>query len=185
MTKIIKFFQHRFVIKPCHRKIFGYFVLTGWILISFPSVYYIVSNIWIASLFPAIGSLIVVTVSAVFEMSEGSFLQIYLSKCSYSLGLFFLFKIAYDKYGADLDFCHKSLLQALFSFGYVLLLWCPTRNSIRGSLFFSSHLSDLYVSNQRTVKSKLQKMANRLLFKTFYQQSNRLISGKLIALFPG
>ena len=51
----------------------GYFVLAGWVLISFPSVYYIVSNIWIASLFPAIGSLIVVTVSAVFDMSAGSF----------------------------------------------------------------------------------------------------------------
>ena len=54
----------------------GYFVLAGWVLISFPSVYYIVSNIWIASLFPAIGSLIVVTVSAVFDMSAGNFLSL-------------------------------------------------------------------------------------------------------------
>ena len=51
----------------------GYLVLAGWILISFPSVYYIVSNVWLASQFPAIGSLVVVTISATFDMSGGKF----------------------------------------------------------------------------------------------------------------
>ena len=51
----------------------GYLVMAGWVLISFPSVYYIVSNIWLASLFPAISGLIVVLVSAVFDMSGGMF----------------------------------------------------------------------------------------------------------------
>lgn len=57
----------------------GYLVLAGWILISFPSVYYIVSNVWLASQFPAVGSLIVVTISAVFDMSGGRFMfQVFL-----------------------------------------------------------------------------------------------------------
>ena len=50
----------------------GYLVMAGWVLISFPSVYYIVSNIWLAALFPAISGLLVVLVSAVFDMSGGT-----------------------------------------------------------------------------------------------------------------
>lgn len=50
----------------------GYLVMAGWILISFPAVYYIVSNIWLARLFPAISGLVVILVSAVFNTSGGT-----------------------------------------------------------------------------------------------------------------
>ena len=43
------------------------------------NIIYIVSNVWLASQFPAVGSLIVVTISAVFDMSGGRFMfQVFL-----------------------------------------------------------------------------------------------------------
>ena len=72
---------------------------------STPAVYYITSNCNLASFFPRASGILVVMISAVFDMSTG---------------LFLLFKLAYQNFDIDLPM----MLQLLT--GLSLLLWIRT-----------------------------------------------------------
>ena len=86
-------------------RISGYFLVAGWTIMSMPVVYYITSNCNMVPFFPKISGMLVVMVSAVFDMSTG---------------LFLIFKLIYQQYQVDLSI----MLQILTALS--LTLWLRT-----------------------------------------------------------